>query len=225
MCFSAEVSFLSAGLLGIIGVQTLREHRKPAQLPFALLPLLFGVHQLSEGILWVYLGNQKPPDLLAYSAQFVYLLIAYFLVLLWIPIAAFLLEKVRWRRLTMGGFALLGLVLACLNFDKFEGGWVVRIVDHSIQYPNTQWIRGLPYVLTVCVPFILSSEPYLPWIGVFGALSFLIAFTFYYATSASVWCFFAACISLNIYWMLRRLNEEAGEPSDKAQSKQIHPTQ
>ncbi|MGZ5792626.1 MAG: DUF6629 family protein, partial [Croceibacterium sp.] len=45
ICFSASASFLAAGVIGTIGVATLRHVREPRALLFAAVPLLFGLHQ------------------------------------------------------------------------------------------------------------------------------------------------------------------------------------
>jgi hypothetical protein len=57
MCFSAEASFLSAGLLGIAGVTSLYMVKDSKYIPFATIPLLFAIHQLSEGFLWLSLSG------------------------------------------------------------------------------------------------------------------------------------------------------------------------
>ena len=55
MCFSAEVSFMAAAALlpagGLALRRALRTRRSYA--PLAALPLLFGLQQLAEGLVWV----------------------------------------------------------------------------------------------------------------------------------------------------------------------------
>ena len=48
MCFSASASFIAAGVIGTIGVATLRHVREPRTLLFAAVPLLFAVHETSD---------------------------------------------------------------------------------------------------------------------------------------------------------------------------------
>ena len=52
MCFSATASFTAGTALIAVGGVSLRRSRGKAELPLALVPLLFGVQQLSEGLLW-----------------------------------------------------------------------------------------------------------------------------------------------------------------------------
>ena len=54
MCFSATSSFIASGVIGAIGIATLRHVREPRALLFAAVPMLFAVHQFTEG--WVWLG-------------------------------------------------------------------------------------------------------------------------------------------------------------------------
>ena len=46
MCFSATASFTAGTGLIAFGAFTARRARRPAELPFALIPVLFGVQQL-----------------------------------------------------------------------------------------------------------------------------------------------------------------------------------
>ena len=53
MCFSATASFISGATLCVIGVATLKQTKAPAEVPIALIPLLFGIQQLTEGVIWL----------------------------------------------------------------------------------------------------------------------------------------------------------------------------
>ena len=51
MCFSAPASFTAAAVLLGLGTVTMRRARSRRELPYAAIPLLFGVQQLLEGML------------------------------------------------------------------------------------------------------------------------------------------------------------------------------
>ncbi|RRJ46375.1 hypothetical protein EIM03_29860 [Pseudomonas aeruginosa] len=53
MCFSAPASFTAAAVLLGLGTVTMRRARSRRELPYAAIPLLFGVQQLLEGMLWL----------------------------------------------------------------------------------------------------------------------------------------------------------------------------
>ena len=48
MCFSATTSFAAGTALTAVGVISVRKSAGKAELPLALVPLLFGVQQISE---------------------------------------------------------------------------------------------------------------------------------------------------------------------------------
>ena len=51
MCFSAPASFIAGTALSAIGLVALRNTRKRTEVPFAMIPLLFGIQQLIEGVI------------------------------------------------------------------------------------------------------------------------------------------------------------------------------
>ena len=57
MCFSAAASFTAGAALSVVGVITVRRSRGAVELPLALVPLLFGIQQITEGVLW---GESEP---------------------------------------------------------------------------------------------------------------------------------------------------------------------
>lgn len=59
MCFSAGASFGASAILVVIGVASLRKVQTRAHLPFAAIPLLFGIKQAFEGVLWLMLGDDS----------------------------------------------------------------------------------------------------------------------------------------------------------------------
>ena len=46
MCFSAQASFTAGTVLLIVGAATVRRARARSELPYACIPLLFGIQQL-----------------------------------------------------------------------------------------------------------------------------------------------------------------------------------
>ena len=53
MCFSASANFIGSVVLGAIGVVTLTEVKHRRELLFAAMPLLFALHQFTEGFVWL----------------------------------------------------------------------------------------------------------------------------------------------------------------------------
>ena len=47
MCFSATASFITGGVLSAVGVVTIKKAEKKSEIPFASIPLLFGIQQMA----------------------------------------------------------------------------------------------------------------------------------------------------------------------------------
>ena len=60
MCFSATASLVAGTSLSAIGVATVSKVRHRSELPFALIPLLFGIKQLIEGGIWLTFSRDAP---------------------------------------------------------------------------------------------------------------------------------------------------------------------
>jgi len=52
VCFSAEADFVSGAVIGAIGIATLTQVERPREIPLAILPLAFALHQIAEGFVW-----------------------------------------------------------------------------------------------------------------------------------------------------------------------------
>ena len=61
MCFSASASFVAGVTLSAAGVATLKQAKRKTEIPFALMPLLFGIQQITEGVIWLTLRQDAPP--------------------------------------------------------------------------------------------------------------------------------------------------------------------
>ena len=96
MCFNAAASFAASAVLIPAGLHTLRIARAADArwLALAAFPLLFGVQQALEGVLWLALGDPLgdlvgvPPSTLAPPLALGSLAFAYVLWPMLIPLAA-----------------------------------------------------------------------------------------------------------------------------------------
>jgi hypothetical protein len=92
MCFSTNMSLGAGAALGVIGILSVRKVRKPSQLAFAAIPLLFSTQQFSEAFVWLSLTN-KQYETWETSAVNVFLFFAQALWPAWVPFSIWLLEK------------------------------------------------------------------------------------------------------------------------------------
>jgi len=200
MCFSATASFTAAvGLVGL-GAFTISQVRRPAEVPYGLIPALFGIQQAIEGGLWLTLPGNAP-----HLAEILTHAYAFFSHVLWpifVPLAVLLIEPDRTRRRllallaaagAMAGVYLLYVWGADSTIAKIEGGHIRYISPHFFIGP----ILAL-YVLGTCVSPLLSSHAAVKWFGAAAAVSLGVAGIFYGLWFISVWCFFAAVLSVTV---------------------------
>ncbi|MEO6361197.1 MAG: DUF6629 family protein [Sphingomicrobium sp.] len=198
MCFSATASFTAGTALIVLGTVTARRARRWTELPFALIPALFGIQQLTEGALWMTFSNQEAH--LNAVLTHLYSLFSHVLWPFYVPLAVFLLERVPWRRRLLFGVAVAGAATALylLYFLAMEPT-VSQIAGHHIDYVSPHFYIGgvlALYVLATCVSSLLSSHRAVRWFGVATSISLGLAAALYAAWFISVWCFFAAAISV-----------------------------
>jgi Family of unknown function (DUF6629) len=217
MCFSAEASFgMSAVLLpaGVYCVMT-AAGRNRAFLCLAIIPIIFGVQQFAEGVVWIGLGQDDGKVVRAASVVFLAFALAFWPF--WIPFSAFLLEPGTKKKCVLGCFAALGLigglvmfVPLTLNSQFLE----TRPIHHSLYYdmtqaPAFQWLPmiwwEIAYVAIVAVPPMLSRTTGFFFFSIGIVISASLTHVFFWYASASVWCFFAAVLSLYLCFCLHGL--------------------
>lgn len=212
MCFSLGVSLASAAILVPVGGycinKTLRCDR--SFWPFALLPLIFGVQQGLEAGVWMSLHDGQ--QYLRYFALG-FLFFSHLFWLVWVPYASYLVESVQRRRKRMLQVAIFGGVCGItmylpllLEADLLS----VSVVKDSIHYRLDlvyneylpRLLNILVYMLIIVFPLLYSSDKYLKIFGVLVMISMVISLVYFNFTYISVWCYFAAVISLYVCFMV-----------------------
>lgn len=208
MCFSAQMSFLAAAVLTVVSAMTFRTVRKLEQLPLATIPLIFAIQQFAEGILWVLLPTGSYP-LALLLAKYTFLAIAFCVWPLYMPLSLLALENTLLRRYLLATLSVLGLAWS------FVSAWYIATYGASVEIESChllyqivglakdKYLPAVLYSLTTIVPFFVANSRTLHILGGIIALSFIAAYLFYYTYFISVWCFFAAIVSVSIYSVLR----------------------
>lgn len=201
MCFSATASFTAGTALSVVGVLTLRKSEGLRELPLALVPLLFGIQQLTEGVLWLSLNNNLP--LARVWSTDIFSGFSHVLWPIFIPFSVLLVETGRRRRHAIGGFLVLGLGVGLyLLYFLLRFPVTATVRNESIAYDSPHFYLGsvlVTYLLATCVSGLFSSHR---CINVFGVLAFVLAIVaalIAVTTFVSVWCFLAAVLSLLVY--------------------------
>ncbi len=210
MCFSAEASFAGGIVISSIGVAAIKKVRKPSQLLFAGIPLLFGIQQISEGFLWVALLNPEYSNIQKYTT-YIFLLMARVLWPMLIPLSVLLMEENLTRKKILSVLLAMGSSVSlyysyCLLFLHVAP----QIKGHHIQYisdfPESLAVPVFIIYFIACIsPLFLSSIKRTRLLGVLMFISCLITAILFIQYLTSVWCFFAALVSGVIFWILNDL--------------------
>ena len=206
MCFSATASFIAGSALSAVGVVTIKKAKGKAEIPFAAIPLLFGIQQLTEGFVW--LSVRFDIVWLNTSATFIYALFAFVLWPVYVPFAVRSLETVLWRKKLLLLFQLLGIaVSAYLLYFHIKIPVTAQVINKSIAYaaPHfyTFWVLIFYFTAAVISTFF-SSQKFINILGVLIGISAIASYLFYAVSFASVWCFFAAILSVLVLWYFKR---------------------
>lgn len=197
MCFSASVSFVAGTSLLAVGVVTVKKARHRDELPFAAIPLLFGVQQLIEGVIWLTFRFDSP--VLNPAMTSLYSLFSHVLWPIYVPLAALLLEPVRWRRNALAAFLATGLGSGLYLLDSmFRFPIVSKAVDGHIEYVSPHFFIGpvmAGYLAATCISMLFSRHRAVKLFGIAALLSFVASYAVYTQWFFSVWCFFAAILS------------------------------
>lgn len=207
MCFSAGASFAGGAIITTIGVLTVRKNTEPSRRLFAAIPLVFGVQQVSEGFVWVALQSGGP-ELMLTIATYVFLFAALILWPSMIPLSVMLMEPSPRRRKALIAFLAIGVATSlCYGSGIFFNEVTPEISSHHIKYTNDfpRLLANITfgtYLLATLVPLFISGVRKMWMFGALMAASCLITGVFYKEYLTSVWCFFAALISIVIYCII-----------------------
>ena len=208
MCFSATASFVAGTTLSGIGVAALRNTQHRNELPFAMIPLLFGVQQLTEGVVWLTFGRDVP--LLKHVMTYAFASFAYVVWPMYAPFALAVLEKVQWRKRAIFAFLGAGIVVAVYLLNNITTGPVVATVvgKHIVYVAQPISWPAVPvlYLAATCVSGFFSSHLFVRLFGVLALVAAIVAYVVHVEALVSVWCFFAAVLSTLIYCHLRFRN-------------------
>jgi hypothetical protein len=207
MCFSPDADFTASAVVGVVGVATLCRVRGRRELIIGALPLLFALHQFTEGFVWLGLRGEVSSGL-GEAAKEIYVIFAYVALPIIVPLGLYRLEPSRKHRRWVLPFVLLGVAVGGFLLWQVTQHPLYAQEDAScIAYnSNAPYMAqaAVVYVIATCVPALLSSRRYLQWFGVVNLVGVAIAYSVREAEFTSVWCVYAALVSVLILEHFRR---------------------
>jgi uncharacterized protein DUF6629 len=208
VCFSPEGDLVGGLAVTAIGIDACRHLRgRNNLLLFATVPLVLGMHQLDESVVWWSLEGPVPHSI-GRIAMWIYLLIAMVVVPILVPLSIWRLEPTARRRWIVAPFVGLGIGVAIvLLITMLHGPVSVRLGTYHLAYSiglhNGILIVGL-YVLATCGSLLFSGYRDIVIFGVANLIVVIILARLTADGFTSLWCFYAA-IASGFIWLYMRL--------------------
>lgn len=201
MCFSATANFVGSGVLGAVGVVTFTKVKHRRELLFAALPLLFAVHQFTEGFVWLGLDGVLSPEV-AHDMGAAFMLYAQGLLPFLLPLSVLLFEPNAESRRRMLPFLVLGTAIALYilwALTAFPLQLYIR--SNSIVYINqatNNTAVAVLYVIATCGALFFSKIRMMIVLGAVNLVLLLVVMVVKRYAFTSVWCAYAAVASVII---------------------------
>jgi hypothetical protein len=207
VCFSPQADFTAGAVVTGIGVGTLRRVRLRRELIVGALPLLFGLHQVVEGFVWLGLRGEVSTGV-GDAAKHTYIVFAHAVLPALVPLGFALLEPDRRRARWMWPLVGVGLLLGAYLLWQVTAYPVgaqeqARCIDYVTHTPD-DLVIGVLYVVATCGPALISSPRHLRWFGVVSLVGVIAAALVRVDELTSLWCVYVALVSVLILEHFRR---------------------
>jgi hypothetical protein len=206
MCFSAAGSFAVAGVLSGVGAVSLRRNTMRTYVMVAAIPLIFAVQQAAEGVVWLTIPHASSAEIQR-VAVITFLGCALIVWPVWLSFSLRRVERIPERRRILGVLCWAGVIVASIAFLLLARERPsVSIAGHSIHYERVggggNGARNafliLAYAVPTIAPFFVSTMRLAGTIGVALIVSLIVTAVVERDALTSVWCFFAALLSVLI---------------------------
>jgi hypothetical protein len=184
------------------------KHRR--ELLFASLPALFGIHQFTEGFVWLGLDGAMSQKV-THDMGAAFMLYAQGLLPFLLPLSVLLFEPDKQSRRRMLPFLAVGTLTALyILWALVAYPTDVYIRNHSIVYmnagTNNTWVAVL-YVIATCGSLLFSKIRFMVAFGWANVAILLVTMAVKRYAFTSVWCAYAAVASVIIlayFWKSHR---------------------
>ncbi len=208
MCWSATADLVAGCGIAAVGVACVARTRRAADLPMAGLPLLLGVHQIVESLVWRSGGGTGP-------ATVTWAAIALPLLAVWVPVSVLCVAPPRAVRRLMIPLVTGLATAALLSYRLATHSVRAEIRGHTVGYvvslPGAE-VLVAGYLLATIGSLLLCGDRLLRALGVLVAVGALTCWALWRAEFVSTWCAFAAVGSLVVYGWVRERSGPASVP-------------
>ncbi|MGW0869132.1 DUF6629 family protein [Streptomyces sp. NPDC002740] len=205
MCWSATADLVAGAGVAAVGVACVTGVRDRRDLPLAALPLLLGVHQIVEAVVWDSGGGSGP-------ATVVRAVIALPLPAVWVPAAVRCAAPPAARRRLTFLLALGVATAAGLAAAVATGPVTATIRGHTVGYSvhlSHPAVLVAGYLLATVGSLLLSGDRGLLVLGAVVGAGAAVCFALWRLEFVSTWCAFAAVWSVLPLGRLRRRPDSA----------------
>jgi Family of unknown function (DUF6629) len=196
VCFSPEGDLVGGIVVTGIGVDAVRHlHHRNDHVALAALPLILGFHQIDESFVWWGLQGVVPHDL-GRIAMWIYLVIAFAVLPIFVPLVIMLLEPSARRRWRIAPFLAIGTGTSTVLLETMlQNGPNVRLgayhLAYSIGLQHGIVIIGI-YIVATCGSLLASGFHHIVVFGFANLVAVVILARLSADGFASLWCFYAA---------------------------------
>lgn len=214
MCFSAEASFTAAALLTPLGAASVARAWRVDKsfVPLCTLPLLFGLQQFAEGMVWVAGAAGDSAGVEHYSLAFIFF--SWIVWPIWVPVSVYFLEPASRRPLFLA-FAVGGAMLGGLQFVPYlthEGWLTTTFLGRAIAYRDINLLDALIsregvyalYLIFIIAPLLASTRREAQIFGLLVLIALAITYFFFAFAYISVFCMGGAIMSAYLVVMIFR---------------------
>jgi len=214
MCFSATASFGAGAAVAAAGIVSVRRIRNAGQIMLAVIPLIFALQQIMEGWVWMTFTHDEyrmsrdiPVTVFLFFAQVVWPV--------WVPLAILKIERKASVRAALRILCFCSFIVAPLQaYRLFFHPPDVSITSHHIHYQLDAIyspmgaILNVFYFMTTIVPPFVSSRRSVLLLASFNFVALIVTWLASRPNVVSLWCFFAALISVQVVRVMGDMNRE-----------------
>ena len=213
MCFSATASFAVGAALITAGTVAFKKAKDPKLLPFAGIPLIFGIQQVSEGFVWISLQNEQFAHW-QYPSILVFLLFAQVVWPAYVPFAIRMMEEKQVRKTALSIITVIGVGVAVylgigILFYPIDANTKAYHIQYELSSQKEMLFNSQVFYFTATVvSAFVSSRKGMLLFGTSILASMIVSLIYFNPYVISVWCFFAAILSMIVLYVVNKANSK-----------------